>query len=375
MEYSDAGYLRPVISGNVASQADDIIAELCPGDQLDLSIMGGQSHLLWGPLVGCRSGHASDPALRHHASSGGVLSALLQHILATGAVDRIIQVGPSDEDPTQNRSEVSRAAKDVWKSAGSRYAPSSPLENLMQELERPGRFAVVGKPCDIAAVRKLLSRDERALEKIPYLFSFFCAGIPSIKGANQIVEKLGFQKKDLKEFRYRGDGWPGFATAIGKNNDMRRMSYSESWGDILSHHVQFRCKICPDGSGGFADVVCGDAWESDERGYPRFMERDGQSIVLSRTQRGEDLVTSAIKAGVIEAGPLSIDQIIKMQPSQARRRKLVMSRLWAIRGSGRSPPAFKGFRLREAAWTAGIKENIKSFLGLLRRLYLRKAGE
>jgi coenzyme F420 hydrogenase subunit beta len=37
------------------------------------------------------------------------------------------------------------------------------------------------------------------------------------------------------------------------------MSYADSWGGILSRHVQFRCKICPDGTGGFADVVCADA--------------------------------------------------------------------------------------------------------------------
>ena len=50
------------------------------------------------------------------------------------------------------------------------------------------------------------------------------------------------------------------------------MSYAQSWGEILTKHVQFRCKVCPDGSGGFADVACADAWYGDERGYPSFEE-------------------------------------------------------------------------------------------------------
>ena len=63
------------------------------------------------------------------------------------------------------------------------------------------------------------------------------------------MAKLGVAPEDLAAFRYRGDGWPGYATATRRDGSAERMSYNDSWGDILTRHVQFRCKICPDGVG------------------------------------------------------------------------------------------------------------------------------
>lgn len=51
------------------------------------------------------------------------------------------------------------------------------------------------------------------------------------------------------------------------------MSYNESWGNILGKYLQKRCKICPDGIGEFADIVCADAWHGDKSGYPNFEEK------------------------------------------------------------------------------------------------------
>ena len=90
----------------------------------------------------------------------------------------------------------------------------------------------------------------------------------------------------MASFRYRGDGWPGFATVRLKDGREARMSYAESWGGILTNYVQFRCRISPDGTGGFADIACGDAWYADAKGYPLFEEAEGRSLIVSRTRQG-----------------------------------------------------------------------------------------
>ena len=66
------------------------------------------------------------------------------------------------------------------------------------------------------------------------------------------------------------------------------LTYDAAWYSRnvpWKYDMQFRCKICPDGVGGAADVVCADAWECDEAGYPLFDERDGSSLILSRTEK------------------------------------------------------------------------------------------
>ena len=308
MALDTMGFARPRITSAVPKDIDEKIDALCPGRNIVQVLSPADDHVLWGPIQACRTGHATDAALRQHASSGGVISALLTYLLASKTVDYVIQVGASSASPLDNLTVTSTTAENVYDAAGSRYAPSSPLANVHEHLASPGRFALVGKPCDIAAMRAMARTDPRIDQKIPVMISFFCAGVPSRRGTEKILEAMQVDEKDVVDFRYRGDGWPGFATARKADGSESRMSYADSWGNILSKHVQFRCKICPDGSGGLADIVCGDAWESDAQGYPAFAERDGQSLILSRTTRGEGLVKRALAAGAISCEGLDVSR-------------------------------------------------------------------
>lgn len=368
MRMSESGYLRPAQVGTLTPEDERRIAAVCPGLSLAHEPANGHDHAVWGPVVKIRVGYATDDALRHHASSGGVLSAVLQFLLESGRVNRIIQTAADAQSPISNATVESKTRSDILYAAGSRYAPSAPLAELRRQMEKPGRFALVGKPCDIAAARAYAKEDARVNEKIPYLISFFCAGIPSVSGTRDILARLGVREAEVASFRYRGDGWPGYTTATTWDGRRLTMKYGESWGEILTKHLQFRCKICPDGSGGFADFVCADAWYGDDQGYPIFEEKEGRSLIITRTAKGEDIVRRAWEAGYIEMKEIDIGEVAKMQPYQARRKQLVLSRLAALALLGRAAPRFRGLSLWRTAISAGLWGNAKSFLGMARRV-------
>lgn len=370
MRENGGGYLRPVQVGPLAEEEDRQIAGLCPGLGLAHEPANGHDHPIWGPVIAVRTGHAADESLRYRASSGGALSAVLLYLLKQKVVDRVVQTAADSDTPIANAPVESTTSADVFNAAGSRYAPSAPLSDIRRHLERPGRFAFVGKPCDIAALRAYARQHPWVDEKIPYFISFFCAGIPSLRGARKILQRLGIDENDLTEFNYRGFGWPGYATATTRDGRRSRMSYKESWGDILSKHVQFRCKICPDGTGGLADFVCADAWYGDDDGYPTFEEQDGRSLIITRTAKGEDIIRQAADAGYVRLTDIDFGEVEKMQPSQARRKKLVASRLAALVLLGHPIPRYRGFSLLRAALLAGWWANLRSFLGMTRRVIL-----
>jgi len=374
MRTSAEGFLRPVATGPVDTARDDLICEVCPGIRLSQTNEAGVRHPIWGPVVSARTGHATDAALRFHASSGGALSAFADFLLRTGEVDFVMHTAAAADSPIRNRSVVSVDSDDVFRAAGSRYAPSSPLDSLDRHLGGKSRFAVVGKPCDIAAVRALARRDPRVAERIPVLVSFFCAGVPSIEGTRRILDAMGVDEADVERFSYRGDGWPGDATAVTRDGREHRMSYDESWGQILRNHVQFRCKICPDGSGGFADISFGDAWYHDEDGNPLFENADGRSLIVTRTPRGEDLLSRAAMAGVVSVEPLPVDDIERIQPSQAERKRLVLSRLVGMLLAGSRPPRYRGLNLVRAALGLGPLATLRSLAGTYRRSRRRRVS-
>jgi coenzyme F420 hydrogenase subunit beta len=368
MERSPAGLNRPRQDAPIPVATDRRIAAICPGLRQKVVAGGRTDDVVWGPHLSMHTGWARESALRHRASSGGALSAVLVHLLEDGQVDGVVQTLADPEAPMGNVTVISRDAEAIRQAAGSRYAPSSPLAGIAPLLEGDERFAFVGKPCDVVALRALEELDPRVSARFPVMLSFFCAGVPSMAGAAGILTALEVEERDLATFRYRGMGWPGRATAVRRDGSESSMSYHDSWGNILSRHVQHRCKICADGTGVAADLVCADAWKADDLGYPLFEEEDGISLIVARTRKGADLMAAAEAAGVLAVAAFDKDELRRIQRGQFWRRRLLAARLAALRLMGRPVPRYEGLQIRAVARLAGRRERFRNFTGMIRRV-------
>lgn len=323
--------------------------------------------LLWGPILSCGVGYACDPVVRHQGSSGGILTALLIYLLNSKRVDAVIQVGASADNPIRNYTYVHAHADDVLRCAGSRYSPSSPLSVVRSLLGNGMRYAVVGKPCDIAAMRALLRDCIEYREQFPYLLSFMCAGVPSEEGSKAVLRHWGLAPDQLISFRYRGDGWPGLTKAVTTSGREHTMTYHESWGTILNRHLQARCKLCADGIGEAADIVCGDAWYVSSNGSPSFDERAGRSLAIARTESGRQLLDQALVAQVIALEPYEPSELQYIQPYQANRKQTAQVRRWAVMFMGGKVPQYRGYHLGRLLCTTPLKITLKAFIGSLAR--------
>ncbi|KAA8606413.1 hypothetical protein AL036_14645 [Salipiger aestuarii] len=378
MRMTPPGFLRPDQTAPLPADAEAAIAAACPGLGQTVDAGTRRDDALWGPWIGMQMGHATDPALRHAGASGGALSGLLAHLLASGAVDAVIETAASDAVPVANDTVLARSRDDIRAAAGSRYAPSAPLAALPDALAdhraSGRRFAFVGKPCDVAALRAMQTGDPELRTAIPVLLSFFCAGVPSQDGARALLSALDAPEDRLRSFRYRGNGWPGQATAQLDDGSERSMSYHNSWGGILSKHVQHRCKVCADGTGTAADIAFADAWEADARGYPVFSEAPGQSLIVVRSDTGQRLLDEAVAAGAIAVAPFDATTLAAIQPGQRERRRALAARLAALMLAGRPSPRYRGLRLVAAARQNTLRRNAKNFLGMLRRALRARSG-
>lgn len=364
------GYSRPTQTAELDSGCEAKIAATCPGVSVAAWDDGGSVDPYWGPYRQVTTGHAVDPLVRFEGSSGGAVSALLIHALESGLVDRVIHIAADPERPTRNVTTCSRTAEEVIAGAGSRYTASSPLAQIEEALSEGGSLAFVGKPCDISALRRLGEIDPRVDRHVRIAISFFCGGMPSHNGVERILTSMGVDLSEVVAFRYRGRGWPGRTAAVTRSGQVAEMSYAKSWGAHLSHEVQFRCKICSDAVGGAADIACADAWYGGESGYPSFDEQDGRSLIIARSAGGEELLASAVTAGALAIEPLDLRQVNLMQPSQARRKRLVAARTLALAATGQPRPKMRGTWVREASRTADLTESLRNFLGTMRRILL-----
>lgn len=370
MRLTASGYLRPVVHKALTEQVTQAIAASCPGVKLEHPPTTRQQHPIWGPVISVQTGHAVDPEVRRQGSSGGVISAIAIHLLETNEVDFVAQIAVSPADPLSNALQISTSRADVLKAAGSRYAPSAPLQGISELLATGKRFAFIGKPCDVAALRQYGKGNPAVGRQIPYMLSFMCAGIPSMKGTHEVITALGANREKVVSFKYRGDGWPGMARAVHDSGESFEMNYNTSWGTILNKHLQFRCKICPDGTGEFADLVCADAWYGKD-GYPDFEEREGRSLVLARTPAGQALLEAICSAAEVKTSALDVGEIAKMQPYQVERKRMVWGRIVAAKLALGSAPRYRRMKLLSAAVQASPMGFLRSAWGT----YKRSKGE
>lgn len=374
MQMSADGYLRPAKSGVLSKQASSAIAEVCPALRLELHAdASAEVHEIWGPIVSSRVGWSTEPEVRRMGSSGGGISSLLLHLLETGHIAFAAHIAVDPLNPLRNVVQQSRTKSDILRAAGSRYAPAAPLEGIDELFKNNEPFAFVGKPCDAAAMRAYLKQRPDRASKVVAILSFMCAGVPSIRGTHAVLKAMGTTKESVIQFRYRGDGWPGYATAIDGSGQAYKMDYNSSWGNILGKYLQLRCKVCPDGTGEFADVVCADAWHGKD-GYPDFAERDGRSMVLTRTPAGERLVREAELAGRLQTETLSVSDIAGMQPYQVTRKQVAIGRLTAVWLKWRIAPRFIGLRLMRNAQTGGWLPVLRNGWGTFKRLTNKQGG-
>lgn len=371
MDIAAPGYLRPVQSAPLSAAEEADIAAVCPGLGQTVDAQGRENPVLWGPYTEMMTGHATDEAVRFAGASGGGLSGMLVHLIESGTVDAIVETTASETLPIGNAAVVTKDKAGITAAAGSRYAPSSPLAGIPGQVaahkESGTRYAFVGKPCDAVAMRAMCLRDPDVAAAFPVILSFFCAGTPSHAGGKEVLAKLGTDLESTAKFRFRGNGWPGHATATAHDGTERSMSYHDSWGGVLSRHVQMRCKLCADGTGTAADIVCADAWESDAAGYPVFEEAPGISLIVARTDLGARLLAEAQAAGHLKTEAFDVEALTAIQPGQRERRRALFARLIARKLAGKPIPRYEGLQIRAAARQNPLSRNLKNVLGTLRR--------
>ena len=368
---------RPVVSGvETPGQTDPALAG-CPGIALEHG-PPPHGHLgdlgdAWGPVLEVWEGVAGDDDLRHAGSSGGVASAIALHMMEHEKAHGLLHIRARPDAPIFNETVMSHDREEVLAATGSRYAPASPCDRLDLIEDAPAPSVLIGKPCDVAAAEKLRSIRPRLDEKLALTVAIFCAGTPTTRGTLEMLASMGIRDPEtVVALRYRGNGWPGNAVATIRDPDgttrTEEMTYQESWGDILQRHRQWRCYLCADHTGEFADIAVGDPWYREiAPGEP------GQSLILVRTERGRQALERALASGAVIAERVTPDHLPASQPGLLRVRGSVWGRITVLRLLRIPAPRYVGLPMFGTWWRSlTLRDKLRSTFGTLRRMRRRQ---
>lgn len=384
MELTPDGRIRPQTHMPLDRDVFEKIKQVCPGvvvtgPRKEQMAGAGQMHPVWGPIITMNRGWSGGEKIRFHAAAGGALTSLGTFLLETGKVDTVLHMKSSDDSPPLSHAWVSTTAQNVYDGAQSRYGPGGSLTEVYRLLDEGRTFAVMGKPCDMNAIRNLQAIDDRARKQIPYCLTIFCGGTLSLHATHAMAANFGVNPDELSLYRYRGEGWPG--TAHMETHDGRAfdLTYEEAWLDDdvpWKYDLPFRCKVCPDAIGETADVSCPDGWNMKD-GKPDYTEAPGANLIIARTPVGAELVRDAEAAGALVLEPFSMAQLDEMHDDHKARKTHWPVRMLGLRLAGQPAMQVRGYRMMSAVLAAGISYSLKSFWGTFlraKRAYNREVG-
>ncbi len=387
---------RPVLKRGESSRAAARAAmAVCPGVGLSHESAGMPAGIDiearngWGPVLEVWEGYATDPAVRFAGSSGGAASAIALYCIEQGGMHGLLHITAREDVPYLNQTVLSRTRDEVLRATGSRYAPASPCEGLGRVKEAAGACVMIGKPCDVAAAKKACEVDPELSEKLGLTIGIFCAGTPTTKGTIEMMRAMGIEDpSSVLGVRYRGNGWPGMARVEARESEVtqdaagrkqvgargkvvRELSYDDSWGKILQKHRQWRCYVCADHTGEFADIAVGDPWR-----HPLPKNDPGRSLIVVRSERGRAVLEGAMKAGYLTLGRSGAGALEETQPGLLEGRGAVWGRTLALRAIGLPAPKYAGLPMFRYWWSKlSVYEKARSIYGTMRRSFTKRLGE
>lgn len=260
-----------------------------------------------GKHLACYIGFATDKKIRFKASSGGIVTALLNFLLENKYADGGIVTKIEAGNPPLAKAFVVKSKEEIIAAMGSKYCPVL-FNDALKSLERGKRYVLVGLPCQIFAVKRLADFNNFIKDSIKLYIGLFCGGTPSYNGTIYLLRKYGLKDHNLQQIRYRGDGWPG-SLRFQTMSESLNIPFTEYWPLISPWFHLNICMICIFGLSPQSDISCGDAW------FPELVkkEKQGTSIVVSRTDFGDKILHEAEERRVIKLQQIHPQSVIRAQ--------------------------------------------------------------
>lgn len=254
-------------------------------------------------------GYSTDTYIRWISSSGGMVTSILLFLLKKGFIDGALVTKMDGLAPI---SFIAKKPEDVVLAAGSKYLPIKLNIKLLTNLAKfRGKYAIVGLPCHIRAVKNLMANSRELQEHIVLFLGLFCNRTISSAGFRVLLRKMHVNEEEVKEFRFRGCGWPGNISIILYDGRKISLPYFNYWRPLYSPYffMPRACMFCSDMTNEEADLSFGDAW------LPKIMRKDnlGSSIIISRTEEAEKTLQEVQRGGFIKLTDISVKEVIKAQ--------------------------------------------------------------
>ena len=339
----------------------DLCVKVCPGDEFDFKrhhremfgvegdLRATHGHFKQAMLI-----HATDKSLRERGTSGGFVTSLLAHLLETKQVEGAVVITADKDVLWKGKPVIARDVESLLASAKSKYAIAPTNEVFSEILRMPGRYVLVGLPCQIHGFVKAAELDKRLKERVVLTVGLLCHAAVEHESYEVIWSTLGEKGRQAKRFVSRIGKHPGAPQVQLANGEYYPVYYGDRKGyrpssmEVINLLYRIyspaRCLTCFDGTSEFADISVGDPWMAPPDDDIKLEQ--GWSFTLLRTPRGQKACAELESAGKIHTRKVTASEALtcnRMMTSEKRWRAFRM--IETHRRQGKPIPTYGAYGL------------------------------
>lgn len=280
----------------------------CPGLGIDYAALyishygAYPANWLMGPYEELYIGYSKDAEIRAQASSGGVLTQVLVHLLSSGLVDAVVLAKQGVPRAHLARAVVLEDVDEIRACAQSIYSPVAMLE-LLLSLDPAKRYAITLLPDAAAVLRKLQADGLPQACAIKYVLGPY-TGTQIYPMALKYFFKA-LRIKDFSELAYlkwRAGEWPGYLEMKSKQGRLVR-SRKIYYNFLIPFYITQSSRLGIDFANEFCDLSVGDAWS------PAYEAKGlGFSVVAARNAEMQKILSDLSAADKLHLEPISWEE-------------------------------------------------------------------
>ena len=305
------GLLIPEVNSTTCTGCG-LCLKVCPGTHLEKGLLSPQTDPFRGNCISAHCGQAADKDILQNGQSGGVVTALLEHLLDSGFIDNAIVTQMPQDGSLRPKCVVSSDRDVIRKSQASKYCPATVGAVAQKTVAQNGeKLAVVGISCQLHG---LANAQAHLGGPTPLRIGLVCDRMLTFGAIDFLINKAGVNREDVASLQFRSkkfNGWPGDVCVRMKNGDELCVA-NRHRGSIKDIYTPLRCRLCFDKMNVLSDIVVGDAWGLSK-------DKEGFSAVIVRTEKGRDALLSAQKTGVLKLEDVDAEAVFKGQAAEKKR--------------------------------------------------------
>lgn len=317
----EKGNFRPKIDSSKCKNCGRCI-KACPGLGVGLVCLADKyqsettcHNKMVGRYEKCFTGYSNDFEVRYHSASGGMVSQFLIWLLENKKIDGAVVTRFDQENSLLVKTFIATTREDIIAARSSKYAPVT-LNRAVQDIKAASgsRYVIVGLPCHIQGLRKLMEIDKKLRDKVVGLFGIYCSCGRSFYMTEQVFKERGIPKDKITYFQYRDKGCLGKMVVkvpegdantirvINNNSDSvlsnevrsYKEHYQSYYHPLRSFFIPRRCLFCIDHYAELSDISFGDIHIK-----PYSDDKIGVNSIIVKNKTWLSLLEECQKAGAI----------------------------------------------------------------------------